>query len=65
MNKFGEWGDFVEAVHRMPKHWLPAALLTIVEECINKKCFDGQSLKQAIDEKLNYMKDPSKKREQL
>lgn len=64
-HKFGEWGEFIEAVHKMPNTWVPAAVLIIVEEAINRNCFKPEGLLEAIQQKLNYMKDPSKKREQL
>jgi hypothetical protein len=45
--------------------WLPAALLVLVEECVERKCFKPDGLQRAIEEKLNYMKNPSKKKEQI
>jgi len=64
-HKFGAWGEFVECVNQMPVTWLPAALLVITEACVEKKVFQAGGLQKAIEEKLNYLKNPSKKREQL
>lgn len=64
-NRFHSWPDLVEAIRTLPLTWLPAALLILVEECVTRNCFKPEGLQKAIQEKLNYMKDPSRKREQL
>lgn len=63
--KFESWDFFIEGVRTMPLTWIPAALLVLVEEAVNRNCFNPGGLMRAIEEKLKYMQHNSKKREQL
>jgi hypothetical protein len=59
--EFKNWEEFIECIRTMPLTWVPAALLVLVEEAINRKVFknDGMLLK-AIDEKIKWMDKETK-----
>lgn len=58
--KFNDWSEFIECVRTMPLTWVPAALLVLVEEAVNRKCFKPEGLKKAIDEKLIWLEKETK-----
>lgn len=50
------WEELVEVLNTMPKTWIPAILLVVVELAIKKQCFVSGGLQQAIEEKIKWMK---------